>query len=266
MESIFKTVDRLLKKHPEGDIDDLMVELEENEPTLDERLEQIGFTRTKAIAAARAEIVRHADSAKQFGVVNIDYPYVWAELSEKCEEMTDNKLEVILWLIAGGKLIDHESLSDDEVISSWLHTTQRVKEYKNFLDDYVKTVNDFLNLRTRLEKSKLLHPERKASTADSERVLKLLCNDGYIEEYKEKTILRDNLELISGIIAELSFLEPIKPLIYFQIYVRYKKKLLNDPNFVPNRKKILDERKYDFTKDNGKTSSNTLLIALCIPT
>ena len=252
MESIFKTVDKLFKKYPEGDLDDLMVELEQNEPTLDERLEQVGYTRIEAIAAANAEPIRRADLAKDFGIENLEMPYVWAELSEKCVRMTDEKLGVILWLIAGGKLTKPDGLSEDEMISNWLHAMQRTKEYEDLLNDYVRAVNAYYEIRFGMEDAKLQHPEKKTNKADSERVLSLLCNGGYAEDCKNIKILRGNLELLSGIIGELSFLEPIKPLIYFQIYVHYKSKLFNNPDFVPNRKKILEEHKYNIANDNGK--------------
>lgn len=252
MESMFKTVDKLIKEYPEADPDDLMVELEQNKPTLDERLSKIGYTRTEALAAAHAEPERRAALAEKIGVENLDFPYVWAELSEKSTTMTQDNLDLILWLMAGGKLTKSEGLSDEELIENWLHSFNRVKEYNDFLNKYVKAVNDYYDIKFEMEDSKLRHPEKKINNADSERVLSLLCDNGHADGCKNIGILRGNLEIISGIIGELSFLKPIKPLIYFQMYVRYRKKLFDAPAFIPNRKKILEYRKYDFTNDNGK--------------
>lgn len=146
MESMFKTVDKLIKEYPEADPDDLMVELEQNKPTLDERLSKIGYTRTEALAAAHAEPERRAALAEKIGVENLDFPYVWAELSEKSTTMTQDNLDLILWLMAGGKLTKSEGLSDEELIENWLHSFNRVKEYNDFLNKYVKAVNDYYDI------------------------------------------------------------------------------------------------------------------------
>lgn len=250
MNSTFKIVDKLLKEYPEGDLDDLMVMLEQNKPTLDERLEQLGYTRDEALVAAHAAVVHHADHAKQFGIENLEYPYVWAELSEKCVEMTDNKLEVILWLMAGGKLTERADLTDDEVIDDWLYLTQRVDEYKKYLDGFIKTVVDFSDITIKLARAKIKEP-KKIADAEVECILKLLMDKGYAENFAED-ILHGNLETVSGIISDLPFLESVKPLIYFQVYAKHRKKLSGASGFLPNIKKIFDERQYDLTKDNGK--------------
>lgn len=250
MESIFKTVDKLIKEYPEGDLDDLMIELEQNNPTLDECLEQFGYTRDEALAAAHAAVVHHADHAKEFGIEILEYPYLWAELSEKCKEMSDKKLELILWLMAGGRLTERNDLTDDEVIADWLHVTRRAEEIKRHLDRFIKTAVDFSDITVKLTRSKIKEPP-KNTKAEAECILKLLMDKGYAENFI-KDILSDNIITVSGIISGLPFLEPIKPLIYFQIYAKHRKKMFGTKDFLPNIKKIFTERQYDLTKDNGK--------------
>lgn len=252
MESIFKKVDKLLAEYPNADIDDLMVELEEKELTLDERLEEIGYTRTEALAAARAEPQRRAKIARDLGIENLKFPYFWAELSKNCLKISTEKLELILWLMSGGTLTVNEKLSDDELIGNWLHSFKRYNENMNFLNCYVKAFDQYTNIEIELANSKLRSPEDKINESESELVLSMLCNNGYADDCENKKILLGNLQTISGIIGELSFLEPVKPLIYYQIVVRYRKKLFGKRDFVPNRKKILEPYEYDYSSDNGK--------------
>ncbi|MCM1166601.1 MAG: hypothetical protein NC299_04060 [Lachnospiraceae bacterium] len=265
MKSIFEKVDKILDAHDDENLDDLMAELESAEPTLGERLEAIGYTRGEALAAARSETAKRADLAKKVGINNLSLPYAWIELVDLCGEKNEpsrDKLELALWLMANGKLTETTGLSDDEMISDWLCKTEKVKEYTEYLTEFTRAGDELVDIILLLEKSKIKY-NGKPNPADGSRVFNLLCDEGFADECKNKEILRGNLETLGAFIAEIPELEPIKPLIYFQAYVRYNKKLFNKPDFAINPKKILDYHEYKIDADNGKNyKQNALYCAL----
>lgn len=160
-------------------------------------------------------------------------PESWAEIIGLCKsETTPEHLETLIRMMSG----------------------KRAAEFSEFYNGFKTNFIEFGLILDKLESGKIneTDPENK-SGFECERVFAILCEIGFTEQGDESKTLRDNLAVLDRLFSANEFLAKIKPLLYFQMLVNYKKKLSSNPDFFPNFKKLFNRKDYLIGEDNGKS-------------
>lgn len=233
-------------------LDDFAVQEMGDEP-LDKLLSERGITFEQALSEEKSERERYRADAQKHGLTDLEPPLVWSEIIRLCKEDNSGScLEILLWLLTGGRFSEKrdDELGDDFAVRRWLGVSGRKAEYAGYINTYKDSIDKFAEILRAAETVKFI--ARGSSGTDSERVFSLLCGSGFAEDCKNRQVLRDNIADLDGMISAYEFLQPIKPLIYFQTCVKRRSKLLNSTDFSPNLKKLFEYTEYDIFEDNGK--------------
>lgn len=268
MKNIRHNADKLLEEYEKrnsgfdepADFDDFAIEMLAEEP-LDALLSEREITREQALIEAKAERDTYNALAERSGIKSRKFPWLWIELIEKCEkcesDLTEDNLGLLLWLVAAGRFSDDtDGLTDTEVeeftIRQWLGVKDRMTGVKNYLNVLREKIVEFVKIIDLIDSAKTFD-FGSSDKKDVERVFSALIENGFAEKCIDRNILHANLDAISQIINKNDYLKPVKPLVYFQTYVRQQKKLLNkERDFVPNLKKLFEYREYGIFDNNEK--------------
>lgn len=157
-------------------------------------------------------------------------PESWAEIIGLCKsETTPERLETLIRMMSG----------------------TRAADFSEFYNGFKKNLLEFGLILDELESGKI-NETGSENKSERERVFAMLCEIGFTEQ-QETDILKINLEILDGLFSANEFLAKIKPLVYFQTLVKYKKKLLSNTDFYPNLKNLFNRKDYLIGKDNGKS-------------
>lgn len=234
------------------DVDDFAVAEMADEP-LDKLLSDRGISFEQALIEEQNDRDHYKQIADENNISVLVPSFMWDDVIKLCKQnFSEERYEILLWLLAGGLFSENydEELGDEFTVRRWLGITERVEEYRSFLDTYKCSRKEYDEIIRKIDAEKL--SSRKFSETDSERVFSLLCENGFANDCENKEVLLDNLTELDSVIKANDFLKPIKPLIYFQTYVRHRQKLLNKQAFSPNFKNLFEYKQYGISSDNGK--------------
>ncbi len=264
MKNIWQKADKLLEEYknrnsdwdePE-DLDDFAIEALAEEP-IDTLLSERGLTREQALSKAKAERDTYNALAERLGIESREFPWLWIELIGKCEsDLTEDSIELLLWLTVGGSFSDDtddftEREAEDFAIRRYIGVKDRAAELKNYFNDLHEKLSEFAEIIDQINSIKTFKTGSSDET-DVERVFSVMCENDFAEKCDNRELFYNNLEMISQMINKYDFLKPIKPLVYFHTYVRQQNKLLNKDGFIPNLKKLFEERNYGILENNEK--------------
>lgn len=264
MKNIWKRTDDLNDKYEKRnklfddieDFDDFAIE-NLADKSLNELLSEHGLTREQALSEEEVERVFYDQLADKLGIKSREFPWIWIELIDKCKsDLTEDKIKLLLWLTAGGSFtdgIDDELTAketEDILIRRRFGLKERVTELERYFDSLRENIPQFAEILAKIDSIKKV---KFGSTNKTEvdQVFSLICDNGFDANY-DNNALENNLTAISQMINVYDFLKPIKPLVYFQVYVRQQKKLLTDDGFIPNLKSIFKFREYGIFDNNEK--------------
>lgn len=237
------------ESHEFHEFDELDEVASEYFPNLEECLAARGLTREQALENALQNLSEYRTLAKKCGLIYWNKPYIWTDLISLCrQEITPVRLKLLIWLCVDSRLIKPDS--DDELISEWLSCTEKSAKLIEFLTERREKNAQFHEI------IKLSQTAKQCGMNSSDerhlRVFNALCEMGYADGCSDRNILLNNLACVSGMIAEFPFLEPIAPLVYYQVCVQNSRKLLEKPDYLPTLKNLFRYQEYNITQDNGK--------------
>ena len=237
------------ESHEFHEFDELDEVASEYFPSLEERISERGLTRKQALELAFQSLSGYRALATKCGLTHLNKPYIWPDLlSLFRQEVTSDRLELLIWLCVDGRLI--KPCSDDELISEWIICTERSAKLTDFLTERREKNVQFHEI------VKLSQTAKQCGMNSSDerhlRVFNALCEMCYADGCSDRNILLNNLACIGGMIAEFPFLEPVAPLVYYQVCVQNSRKLLEKPDYLPTLKNLFRYQEYNITQDNGK--------------
>lgn len=265
LENFWHNVDSLIEEYEKrkssrdelDDFDDFAIEALDYEP-LDKLLSERKITREKALFGRIAERDFYSGIAERLGIKSRINPWIWLEVIEQCESSpTADGIKLLLWLVAGGRFTDEiddgftAEENDDFLIRRWLGANEQAADLERYFNVLREKTIQFSKITDGINSVKTLD-FGSTNTVEVERVFSVICENGFAENCVDNEILHNNLETVSQIIDACDFLKPIKPLVYFQIYVRQRNKLTNTADYVPNLKSLFNQRIYDIRKNNDK--------------
>lgn len=265
MKNTWRTADNLIDKYDKRDksfddiedFDDFAIEILAEKP-LDELLSEHGLTREQALSEEEAERRYYNELANKLEIKSREFPWIWIELIDKCEsDLYEDKIKLLLWLTAGGSFTDG---TDDELtakenkdllIRRHFGVKERVTELERHFESLREYIPKFAEILAKIDSIKKVKSGSTNKT-DVDQVFSVICDNGFDAKCGNTEVLHDNLLVVSLIIETHDFLKTIKPLIYFQVYVRQRNKLLNEDGFIPNLKSIFKYREYGIFDNNEK--------------
>lgn len=237
----------------EKELDELIENNEE--PTLEEELSRLGMSFDEAMEAALKDINEHRQLAIKLGVYHSEKPLIWYDLVMQCGvSVTHERLELLVWMLSGKEFTTEEKLCDYEekagLVGRWIYCSKVAKELKEQIAIRKQKNNEFSVILDRAKSEK----QRESVVYGEEhlRVFHMLCANGYVEDCSDKSILQNNLSCVESCIMAAPWLKPIAPLVYFQVYVCKRKKLLEKIDYIPVIKNLFKPVEYKIDNDNGK--------------
>lgn len=226
---------------------DMMID---EEPTTEELLSRAGMTEADALAAAENYRRRYRELLKANGLSELRKPLLWVEFIKGCKtEMTNERYELLIFLLAGGELPTTEYDSDEDLIHAWLHTDEKQKQLTKRLKLRREKAAEFAALRKRL--SKAVQPKNYPRDGERSAAFSVLCQDEYAPANADLHILSDNVICVDRIISAADLM-PAAPLVYFRLYSKNRRKLYEKPDYMPTLKTLLGHENYEIERDNGK--------------
>ncbi|MGN0684121.1 MAG: hypothetical protein ACI4JY_10640 [Oscillospiraceae bacterium] len=262
MKSIWHDVNRLSEKYAtesefsDVSLDDFVLDTLSEESSLDTLLLDCGLTYEQALSKMIEDAEYYKELAKRCGLTEDKFqaPFVWAEIVGLCkDEMTAERLEMLIWLMSGGRLCEKqdEELDENFYVWRWLGVRKRVLEFSEFFNGIAAKLPEFASVLSEIERIKKT-PSCTGDEAECEHVFAMLCDNSFVYDNADLEILRNNLIALSELISAHKFLEKLKPLVFFQAYVKHTKKLFFKSDFIPNLKKLFERKEYSIGHDNGK--------------
>lgn len=244
------------------DFDDFAIENLANEQPLDEILSERKITLKEALSKEKAERDFYDKLANKLDIKSREFPRIWIELIEKCENCpTEDNIKLLLWLTAGEGFTDETDSeftakeAEEQLIRRRIGIEKRVAELESYFCNLRECVPKFAEIISGIDSvktDKFDLMDKNTDDKDVERVFSIINNNGFSVKSVDPEALHGNLMAISLMIGEYDFLKPIKPLVYFQVYVRQHKKLLNNVGFIPNLKSVFQYREYGIFGNNEK--------------
>ncbi len=229
----------------------------DEQPTLDELLSRADMTEADAAAAAHLYRRRYSELLENTGLSGLHKPKLWMKFIEGCKvEMTDDRRELMTFLLAGGSLLTDKYDSSEDMVCAWLETSEHQRNLFDLLQTRREKAAEFSAISSRIAKAS--QPKKYTQTSECSAAFPLLCLDDYAPCNADLQILLDNLVCIDSLIAAADLLA-IAPLVYFQIYTRNRKKLYEKPDYLPTLKTIFNPETYGIESDNGKNFNQYML-------
>lgn len=118
------------------------------------------------------------------------------------------------------------------------------------VDNYFRRIKSENDVRERFHNllDNITFQDKSVITADVSSLYHAFCIDGGLKG----VCLKDNLDYVNEMICHSEELAKIAPLVYYSLFARYRKKLLETIGYEPNFKKILRRMEYVIDMDNGK--------------
>ncbi len=118
------------------------------------------------------------------------------------------------------------------------------------IDNYFRRIKSENNVRERFHKlvDSINFHDTPVVNTDISRLYHTFCIDGGLDG----PYLKDNLDYVNEMICHSEELVKLAPLVYYALFVRYRKKLLGTMGYEPNFKKLLRRMEYVVDTDNGK--------------
>ncbi len=222
----------------------------DEEPTIEELLSRAGMTETDALAAAEQYRRRYRELLCVNGLSELRKPLLWVEFIKGCKkEMTSERYELLLFLLAGGSLLTAEYDSGEELVRAWVETNERQSKLAQRLKVRWEKAAEFAALRKRL--SKAVQPKNYPRDGECSAAFGLLCRDEYAPMGADLSILSDNVTCVDRIISAAD-LGAAAPLVYFRLYSKNRRKLYEKADYMPTVKTLLGHENYEIDRDNGK--------------
>lgn len=216
--------------------------------SLEDRLCAAEITAGDALAAARLCVREYKALLEKLNIPAEPQHLMWREFLRACDDgMTDDSQLLLSYLLAGGNVLSENS-KPEELISAWLDISERQKKIHAELVLRREKRAEFTAISEQL--SALRQPSVDAEDFPNP-VFNLLCSEGYADGAYIDT-LKNNLDLINSLIKAVPVLKPLSPLVYFQVYIRNRKKLLVKQDFIPTLKNLFNREEYSISADNGK--------------
>ncbi len=211
----------------------------------DEMLSGRGLTREEALKKANEDEEQFRKLLEICVISETRLPLVWIKLIAFCEEhLTEERLALLLRFISGYDPAEiFGEMEEDDIIRRWISRTEYLYGYIGELKMRKKNTDKWLFVLFQSEKSRNKIEEIRDDNRFS-RVFNMLCQKGYADDIKEPEILRENLRNIAGLIEGNPFLKPVEPLVYFQAFLRQRKKMLEKEDYIPNIRNIFSCKKY----------------------
>ncbi len=229
-----------------NDIYDELDSMIDCEQCLDDVLNDNGLDYDTALQNARNSLKHYKSTA--VGYKTSIRSMLWQKLISDCrDELTEQKLDLLLWLIVGGEF---SACDNDALILKWIHTTKAMTSLRQKILTRKEKYNEFRQICNKATSAKQLMKD--SDSVEYEKIFAMLCSEGYAEDCRDKSILYDNLRCIEEIIAAAHFLKPVSPLVYYQIIVHNRKKLFEKADYVPTVKNLFRYECYNIEQDNGK--------------
>lgn len=220
------------------------------EPTIEELLGCAGMTAEDALAAAKLYRRRYRELLEANGLSELRKPLLWVKFINGCKKnMTDDRYELLIYLLAGGSLLTDEYESAEDLMWAWLKTSESQRRLAEQLKVRREKAAEFDALRKRL--SKAAQPKNYPVDGECSAAFVLLCRDEYAPAGADLHILSDNVTCIDRIISSADLM-PAAPLVYFRLYSKNRRKLYEKPDYMPTLKTLLGHENYETEHDNGK--------------
>lgn len=213
--------------------------------SVDEMLSGRGLTREEALKKANEDEEQFRKLLEACGISATKMPLVWAKLIAFCvERLTEERLALLLRLISGYDPMElFGEMEEDDIIARWISRTDHLYSYIGELKMRKLNTDKWLTVLFQAEKSRNKTEEIKDDNRFS-RVFNMLCQKGYAGAVKEPEILRENLRNIAGLIEGNPYLKPVEPLVFFQAFLRQRKKMLEKEDHIPNIRNIFNRSEY----------------------
>ena len=210
---------------------------------------------------------------ERYGLTANELRSSYSDFTEWYRKMLDRiKAENSQKAVACTVLLQHieQNGADDDIIGLWC---VYMSENSNFLFDrdgendmqyklynYMELKNDidefFYRIKNedRLKKefSDLIENISFSNDFSGGSDIRRLYHTFSIDVGLDGECLEDNLNYISGLVNCSKELSRITPLIYYSMFSRYRKKLLESRDYEPNFKNVLRHMDYAISEDNGK--------------
>ena len=216
--------------------------------SLEDRLCAAEMTAEDALAAARLCVREYKALSERLSIPTAPQHLMWREFLRACEGgMTDDSRLLLSYLLAGGSVLAELS-EPEELVAAWFDISERQKNIHAELIRRRQKRTEFAVIAEQL--STMRQPVVDGEDSPNP-VFNLLCSEGYAEGADIDT-LKYNLDLINALTNAVPALKPLSPLVYFQVYVRSRKKLVEKQDFVPTLKNLFNREEYSISADNGK--------------
>ena len=118
------------------------------------------------------------------------------------------------------------------------------------IEDYSRRIGSEKQLRESFRQTagNISFCSEPVEKADISRLYHAFCIDGGLKG----PYLKDNLEYVNEMICRSPELVRLAPLVYYSLFSRYRKKLLDTMGYEPNFGKLLRRMEYVIDTDNGK--------------
>lgn len=257
MKNIWLTADKITDRFDDskGDFDDFAIE-NLAYTSIEDLLSENKITYRQAVQSINSERGYYEEILRNLNITSRKLPIIWAELISllKANNSQDG-MKLLLWLTAGGNFSEYyddeltQSENEEMKIRRHFGVKERLSELENFLETRKEKLSEFKRIMT----DKINYSDGVSECGnDSERVFAMLCENSFTGNCENADILHDNITAISRIIETNSFLKPIKPNVYLQVFVRQQNKLLNSRDYLPNIRRCFERREYGIYSNNDK--------------
>lgn len=231
-------------------------------PSLQELLDTNNTTAEDALTAGRLYRRSYNELLAKLSLDKLPKPQMWVEFIKGCKaEMTEDRRQLLVYLLAGGAFLTEEYDDDEDFISAWLDTAATHRELYEELDIRRRKTAEFTVLAERI--SATPQPKIFPESDEYPAVFNLLCTEDHAPENADLRILADNLTCIDSMINSVEGLSAAAPLVYFSIYAHNRRKLYEKADYIPTIKNLFNRHDYSISADNGKNFDQyTLYIKL----
>lgn len=260
MKSIWHKINKLCEEYDkvssDVELDDYVLDSLANEPSLEQQLSECNLSFEQAAARMKEDEQYYKDQASKCGLKAAQFktPYAWAELISLCEEgATPERVELLIWLLSGGRLSEtpDPELDENYYVKRWLCISRNNSEITDYFKKMIVANSDYNCIKVKLS-SLFQIPLEKPDEAECDRVFKTLYDNGFVPSNANPEALRDNLIVVSESINTYFFLKKVKPMVYYQVYIKHTKKMTQDIGYFPNFEKLFEYTNYQLESDNGK--------------
>lgn len=228
----------------------------------EEKLAARGVTREEALERADADESEFRRLLEVCGISEDRMAPIWVRLVPLCKEkLIEERLALLLRFFSGYEPDERPSdLEEDDIILRWISKTEQLYGNIGELKMRKKNTGKWRAIAAQAKKSRKKTEDINDDSSFS-GVFNMLCKKGYAGGMKEPEILRENLRNIAGLIKGEPFLKAVEPLVYFQSFLRHRKKMLANEDYIPNIRNVFNYFSYlsakpDYDKEPNEDTVN----------